>query len=928
MNMTSNTHLSILIVEDDPGDFTLLRTQMRMAGLISIGGGSGAADGTQKEAIVWSTTLSAGIDMLAKQSFDLVLLDLSLPDSAGLATLRTMRAAAPELAIIILTGYDDQALASNAIEAGAQDYLVKGQMDGDSLRRAVRHALVRRKLEQKVALNEARFRDFSSAASDWWFWEMDANLCFSWFSANATQALGNAPDNLLGKQQQELAADIPEVERELWQQHLHDLAQHRPFQQFEYRIENPDKSVRWLSISGVPIMDESGRFLGYRGTGNNITARKRADEELHRNERVLATAIEAIGEAFALYDGSDRLVFCNEKYRSLCANTEDLLIPGAYYESILREGVRRGLHPEAGGRTESWLAEQMATHLAADQDKIQQTDNGRWLRTIERKTVDNHIVSFRVDVTELYRAKEAAEAANVAKSRFLATMSHEIRTPMNGILGMAQLLLLANLQESQRLDYARTILNSGQTLLTLLNDILDLSKVEAGKLNLEARVFDPAQILHENQALFAEAAGSKGLAIHYEWRGTPQRYLGDAHRLRQMVSNLVGNAVKFTQQGDIHLDGREIERQDHHNNIRALIEFSVTDSGIGIPPAQQALLFQPFSQADTSTTRQFGGTGLGLSIVRSLARLMEGEAGVESQPGRGSRFWFRIWAPCVDAASDARQAERHLEVTSGGAQTGQPVGKVLVVEDNPTNQKVICALLDALKLSYQIAADGQQGFDLFTQANPADSATLVLMDLQMPVLDGYAATEKIRQWELANGRPRRPIIALTADAFEEDRQRCFAVGMDDFLAKPLDLEKLTITLRRWLDASPSKVIPVLPQRQVASDAALSIFSVQTLLNQLGDNEELARLIVASAMDDIPNYFNTLDAALIAASSKDAERATHTLKGLAAQIGGMRFSDSAKQVNALIKRGDPLEPDHVVWLKEEYALLLEALRKWL
>lgn len=399
----------------------------------------------------------------------------------------------------------------------------------------------------------------------------------------------------------------------------------------------------------------------------------------------------------------------------------------------------------------------------------------------------------------LHAATVKAEAANVSKSQFLATMSHEIRTPMNGMLGMAQMLLMPNLTESERQDYARIILTSGQTLLTLLNDILDLSKIEAGKIQLETSVFEPSQVIHETQALFSESARNKNLRLEYNWSGpSAQRYQADSHRLRQMLSNLVGNAIKFTSKGNIQIEASEVGSDENS----AMLEFSVRDTGAGIPAEKLAMLFLPFSQADSSTTRQFGGTGLGLSIVRSLAKLMGGDVGVESEPGKGSRFWFRIRARIVPANENTRDAERlaHEEATPA-ITPAQLVGHVLVAEDNLINRKLIKALLTKFGLTVMLVDDGQQCIDAITQGNLPD---LILMDLQMPVLDGYAATEQIRQWEAENGRPRLPIIALTADAFREDRERCLSVGMDDFLTKPIKVDALKSALGRWLLAAPGE----------------------------------------------------------------------------------------------------------------------------
>jgi len=388
--------------------------------------------------------------------------------------------------------------------------------------------------------------------------------------------------------------------------------------------------------------------------------------------------------------------------------------------------------------------------------------------------------------SELIRAKGAAEAASLAKSRFLATMSHEIRTPMNGILGMAQLLMTPDLTPAERDDYVQVILGSGQTLLTLLNDILDFSKIEADKLELESLLFTPRDIMHECQSLFAKAAADKGLRLDSEESAAGrQTFRGDPGRLRQMLSNLVSNAVKFTEAGTIGIAVREIER----DSGQALLEFAVTDTGAGIPADKHRLLFTPFSQIDTSTTREYGGTGLGLSIVRYLAERMGGTAGFESLAGQGSRFWFRIRADHAGAAPAVVTSEASAPSLSDCRR------RLLVVEDNATNRAVIAAMLKRLGIGFEMASNGQEAVSMIKAGS--DTA-LILMDCQMPVMDGLEATRSIRAWERETGKPRLPIIALTASAFEEDRDRCLAAGMDDFLTKPLVLRHLAAALEAWL----------------------------------------------------------------------------------------------------------------------------------
>ena len=435
--------------------------------------------------------------------------------------------------------------------------------------------------------------------------------------------------------------------------------------------------------------------------------------------------------------------------------------------------------------------------------RIRRTDDDRphWIAASGRaEEIDGRqcLVGVAHDITarkqvelELRSAKETAESASLAKSQFLATVSHELRTPMNGILGMAQLFLMPDVTQDERYEYAKTILDSGQTLLTLLNDILDLSKVESGTLRLAHAECDLRQIVEETAALFAESAHVKNLDVRSNWHGPKAvRYLLDPVRLRQMLSNFIANAIKFTQAGFVHIEAAEIEREGN----KALLEFSVTDSGIGIPKAKHSLLFERFSQVDGSTTREYGGVGLGLSIVRSLANLMDGDVGVESEPGQGSRFWFRVRADLASGDEANGPAVASSMLACEGQATALSPRHILVVEDDRTSRAVIVALLRKMNLTVDTAGDGQQAVAALTQGARPD---LVLMDIQMPTMDGHQATQRIRQWETQAGLPRLPIVALTARAYEKDRQDCLRSGMDDFLEKPIDVSEVMAMLQKW-----------------------------------------------------------------------------------------------------------------------------------
>jgi PAS domain S-box-containing protein len=772
---------------------------------------------------------------------------------------------------------------------------------------------------------QQRLRDFAETAADW-FWEIDADLRFTYVSDHASRLVGIAAMHLLGQVWDEvLRVDAGDVDTITWQEEL--LTSGQPFQNMVYVWMRPDGTICTLRCSGKPMFDRHNRFIGYRGTATDITEQMQAETNLREAEENYRTLVEQANDAIIVVQG-DIIVYRNQAFTTML---------GAMAETPQVQSLLTLVELE----DRQYLQEQMDQCLQGDAhiDQCELrliTDTDRQV-TVEIKprmilyqgqtatlVVMRNITTRKHTEAALLQAKEAAEGISRTKSAFLATMSHEIRTPMNGIIGMTGLLLDTSLDQEQR-EFVEIIRQSGNNLLAIINDILDFSKAEAGKLEFEQTDFDLRHAMEDMLEILAESAVAKELELMVLVHpNTPNWLRGDPGRLRQILTNLVGNAIKFTHTGEVVVEVTcETETLES-----VVLRVSVTDTGIGITPEAQASLFQAFTQADASTTREYGGTGLGLAISQQLVEIFEGAIGVESTPGEGSTFWFtvklarcaapdgaesldssylqghrvlcvssnathrsilelqlRAWGLHVDSQPDSASTLSTLGIAcqEGGPyhaaildhkmrdMTGtdlaqairadpylatiplillRPVGqqnpgeqseafvayvtkpvrraqlyrclmkaitqrpllpgpvfddpnpsgicqgsiraRVLLAEDNMVNQKVAMQMLKKIGCRVDAVANGREAIAALERI----AYDLILMDCQMPEMDGYTAAKRIRAREAATDQ-HVTIIAMTANAMTGDRERCIEAGMDDYLSKPVQFVQLFEILKNW-----------------------------------------------------------------------------------------------------------------------------------
>jgi signal transduction histidine kinase/CheY-like chemotaxis protein len=511
----------------------------------------------------------------------------------------------------------------------------------------------------------------------------------------------------------------------------------------------------------------------------------------------LRAALDVIPQALAIFDAEDRYVIWNSRYAELNAGFADALAVGTPFRNAVELGLSRGRYPQAVGREAEWLEERMARRSAMPATYEMEVEEGRWLRVEERRTPDGGVVAVWVDVTEMKRdalalakARDEAQAANRAKSEFLANMSHEIRTPLNGVMGVADVLAGTTLDSAQR-ELVEMVRTSAGTLERLLSDVLDLARIESGRLEMRPEPFELGAAAREIIALYEPRAAEKDVGLVLDLAPGADRWVtGDAMRLKQILGNLVSNAIKFTAQGEVRLS--ILSEGDTGQRWRC----EVTDTGIGFSHDERDRIFGRFEQADGSVTRRFGGSGLGLAICSQLAELLDAALDCESTPGAGSTFVLSLDLPPYESAA-THDAETPAEAQAAAE---MPALRVLLADDHPTNRKVVELILAQAGVELMAVENGELALEAFRQGG----FDAVLMDMQMPVMDGLTATRAIRAFERAAGQAPTPVIMLTANALPEHIEASRAAGAERHLTKPIGASTLLGALIEIADAAESR----------------------------------------------------------------------------------------------------------------------------